>query len=126
MQQKIKDILTRNASLSNTPFYVPFAVEAGFKLTKDGYPKELTKLVIEIGEEELKANRPLLNALIVSTKTNLPNDGFFQWYKNTVDESLNLNSYREKKSLFNKLRDACFTYWLNNKNVVTNLQAQSN
>ena len=73
---------------------------------------DMYRLLMKIGDDEIKARRPLLNSIVVRTYERVPGIGFFKWYKKRVNLDFNWDSYEERILLSERLTKEVFDYWV--------------
>lgn len=111
MKQQLKDLLVTAAVNGETPYYSVLANQLHLKpKPSGGYDKKFYKLLTDIGSDELSQGLPLLNALVIGKKDELPSKGFFIWYKAAVHSKFDCNSLDAKQKLFDKLKEEAFLY----------------
>lgn len=107
-KEEVLKILQEIASKGDTIFYRDLYSKVGYDINSASERKIMNKIIERIGIDELKENRPPLNALVVSELTRMPKGGFFEWYMTTEDakEAVKTNILRHLW-----LKKRCYEQW---------------
>lgn len=113
MKHSLKQLLIEAAVLGKTITYREAAnhLKVRYSEKYGGYGDAFFNLMLEIGKEEILANRPPINVLIVNASDQLPGPGFFKWYKKVSGVKFKIRDASETATLAKKLQTDCFTYW---------------
>lgn len=67
--------------------------------------EKLENILIEIGKDEFAIKKPLINALVVSTRSNgkFPGEGFYVAYGKLINKRINLRDDKVKMEIYSTL-----------------------
>lgn len=87
--------------------YPDVATIMGLPRSGSHMAREVGRLIGEISEDEVKNGRPMLSALVVSSVTFRPGDGFYYWAR----ELGRLGAGEDKADFWDKEREAVYQAW---------------
>ncbi len=118
MKEKLRDMLILSAKKGETLYYSQLDKKFGFSTNPLLGMSNLYRVLASIGNDEIRDGRPPLNCIVVRKIEQDPGRGFFKWYRDVVNPSIDINSQSEREELFERLKEEVFEFWANESELV--------
>jgi hypothetical protein len=109
IQKKLRKELIDLAHSESITYYDKVAFDVGINYPVKAQRQKLFDLLIEIGDMEHKAGRPLINSLVLNPDKRKPGSGFYQWWSTLT--GIPKEDLESQPGYLEDEHKRCFVFW---------------